>query len=61
MAFPKSPYITRLRKERDYWRDRAVISERELKIAAKCVRALLQVRKAGEKWLQDLDVSWGPR
>lgn len=42
----------RMSESRDYWQQRAMAAEHELKIAAKCVRDLLKTRKNAEGWLR---------
>lgn len=49
----------RMAEQRDYWRQRARLAERQLEQAAKCVRALLRARGAAEKWLRLFDEASG--
>lgn len=53
----KEAPTTKLRttESRNYWRDRALLAERELKQAARCVRALLKTRKDAAEWLRLLE------
>jgi hypothetical protein len=43
--------LLQMRESRDYWQNRARLAESELRIAARCVRAMLATRKAATKWL----------
>ncbi len=47
--------LAEMRENRDYWEGRAKAAESELRIAARCVRALLSKRKAAAKWLSEFE------
>lgn len=46
--------LRQMREDRDFWRDRAKKVEAELRVAARCVRALLKVHGEARKWLKEL-------
>lgn len=47
--------LQQMRESNAYWQERARTAEAELRIAARCVRALLKTRKAAAEWLTIFD------